>query len=104
MNVVLRLDIQGAATMRKILGTDAVFIYLVAESEASLVKRLIRRGTETKEKLLQRIIAAREELTHLKDFDYVIVNADGKLDESVSLISSIIDAEKARVHPRVARL
>ena len=88
--MVLRLDIQGAATMRKILGSNAIFIYLVAESETALVKRLIQRRTETKDKLLERITAAKDELNYLKDFDYVIVNADGKLDESVSLISSII--------------
>ena len=102
--MVLRLDIQGAATMRKILGSNAIFIYLVAESEAALVKRLIQRRTETKDKLLERITAAKDELNYLKDFDYVIVNADGKLDETVSLISSIIDAEKALVHQKVARL
>lgn len=102
--MVLRLDIQGAATMRKILGSNAIFIYLVAESETALVKRLIQRRTETKDKLLERITAAKDELNYLKDFDYVIVNADGKLDESVSLISSIIDAEKALVHQKVARL
>ena len=102
--MVLRLDIQGAATMRKILGSNAIFIYLVAESETALVKRLIQRRTETKDKLLERITAAKDELNYLKDFDYVIVNADGKLDETVSLISSIIDAEKALVHQKVARL
>lgn len=104
MDVLLRLDVQGAATIRKILGSNAVFIYLVAESEAALVRRLIQRRTETKDKLVLRIATAREELRHLADYDYVVVNADGELDEAVSLISSIIDAEKARVHQRVARL
>eukprot|EP00250_Pteridium_aquilinum_P010736 c19597_g1_i1 orf=293-988(+) len=104
MDVLLRLDIQGVATIRKILGSNAIYIYLVAESEAALVKRLIQRGTETKDKLVLRIATAREELKHLDEYDYVVVNADGQLDKAVSMMCSIIDAEKARVHRGVACL
>ncbi|KAJ6811348.1 guanylate kinase 2, chloroplastic/mitochondrial [Iris pallida] len=99
-DIVLRVDIQGAATLRSILGDSAVFIFLVAESEASLVKRLIDRKTETSEMLLVRIATAREEVRHMKKFDYVVVNAEGKLEDSVKLVNSIIDAEKAKVRQR----
>lgn len=99
-DIVLRVDIQGAATLKSILGDFAVFIFLVAESEAALVKRLIDRRTETAEMLLVRVSTAREELKHLKKFDYVVVNAEGKLDGAVKLVESIIDAEKARVRQR----
>ncbi|KAJ4972095.1 hypothetical protein NE237_005194 [Protea cynaroides] len=81
-DIVLRVDIQGAATLRSILGKSAVFIFLVAESESALVKRLIDRKTETTETLLVRIATAREEVKHLKEFDYVVVNAEGKLDSA----------------------
>ncbi|KAI5070205.1 hypothetical protein GOP47_0014548 [Adiantum capillus-veneris] len=103
-DVVLRVDVQGAATIRTILGSNAVFIFLVAESEAALVKRLVARKTETKDKLLLRIATAREELKRMNEFDYVVVNAEGQLEKAVSLISHIIDAEKARVHQREASL
>ncbi|MCO5609453.1 hypothetical protein L7F22_063679 [Adiantum nelumboides] len=103
-DVVLRVDVQGAATIRSILGSGAVFIFLVAESEAALVKRLVERKTETKDKLLLRIATAREELKRMSEFDYVVVNADGQLEKTVSLISHIIDAEKAQVHQREASL
>lgn len=103
-DVVLRVDVQGAATVRSILGSSAVFIFLVAESENALVKRLAERKTETKDKLLLRIATAREELKRMKEFDYVVVNEDGQLERTVSLISHIIDAEKARVQQREARL
>ncbi|XP_059632582.1 guanylate kinase 3, chloroplastic [Cornus florida] len=99
-DIVLRVDIQGAATLRKILGNSAVFIFLVAESESALVKRLIDRRTETKETLLVRIATAREEVRHLNDFDYAVVNAEGKLENSVKLVESIIDVEKAKVCQR----
>lgn len=99
-DIVLRVDIQGAATLRSILGNSAVFIFLVAESEETLVKRLVARKTETAEMLLVRIATAREEVRHLKEFDYVVTNAEGKLDNTVKLVESIIDAEKAKVHRR----
>ncbi|KAJ0961204.1 hypothetical protein J5N97_000798 [Dioscorea zingiberensis] len=99
-DIVLRVDIQGAATLRTILGNSAIFIFLVAENESTLVKRLIDRKTETSEMLLVRVATAREEVKRMKDFDYVVVNAEGKLDKAVKLVESIIDAEKARVRQR----
>ncbi|CAN0898549.1 Guanylate kinase 3, chloroplastic [Linum grandiflorum] len=101
-DIVLRVDIQGAHTLRKILRDSAVFIFLVAESESKLVERLTGRKTESKEELLVRIATAREEVRHVKSFDYVVVNADGKLDDAVHLVGSIIDAEKAKVRQRSA--
>ncbi|XP_008223028.1 PREDICTED: guanylate kinase 2, chloroplastic/mitochondrial [Prunus mume] len=99
-DIVLRVDIQGAQTLRRILGNSAVFIFLMAESEAKLVERLIDRKTETKESLLVRIATAREEVKHVNNFDYVVVNAEGRLDNAVKLVESIIDAEKAKVRQR----
>ncbi|XP_038892980.1 guanylate kinase 3, chloroplastic-like [Benincasa hispida] len=101
-DIVLRVDIQGAETLRKILGNSAVFVFLMAESEVKLVERLIDRKTETKESLLVRVATARKEVQHVKNFDYVVVNADGKLDSAVKLVESIIDAEKAKVWQRNA--
>ncbi|KHN37555.1 Guanylate kinase [Glycine soja] len=60
--------------------------------------------TETVESLLVRIGTAREEMKHVKNFDYVVVNAKGKLDNAVKLMESIIDAEKARVSQRTPLL
>ncbi|KNA08540.1 hypothetical protein SOVF_161750 [Spinacia oleracea] len=103
-DIVLRVDIQGAATLRRILGNSAVFIFVVAESEYAMVNRLIGRKTETREMLLVRIATAREEVKHANNFDYVVVNADGQLESAVKLVESVIDAEKARVSPRNVRI
>jgi hypothetical protein len=46
-DVLLRLDVQGAATVCKLLGQDAVFIFMVAKSEMALVKRLVERKTKS---------------------------------------------------------
>lgn len=101
-DIVLRVDIQGAETLRRVLGQSAVFIFLVAESELALVQRLINRKTETKESLLVRIATAREEVRHINKFDYVVVNEEGQLENAVKLVESIIDAEKAKVKQRAA--
>ncbi|KAL0708524.1 hypothetical protein Bca4012_074950 [Brassica carinata] len=75
--------------------------HLVAESEFAMVERLVDRKTESQEELLVRVATSREEFRHLKSFDYVVVNAKGRLDDAVSRVEAIIDAEKSRVHQRV---
>ncbi|GFQ05957.1 guanylate kinase 2 chloroplastic/mitochondrial [Phtheirospermum japonicum] len=101
-DIVLRVDIQGASTLRRILRNSAVFVFLVAESEEALVNRLIGRKTESTEALLMRVASAKEEVKHLKEFDYVVVNKEGELESSVKVLESIIDAEKAKVQQRRA--
>ncbi|KAK4266429.1 hypothetical protein QN277_027351 [Acacia crassicarpa] len=98
-DIVLRVDIQGAQTLRRILGKSAIFIFLVAENEMTMAERLVDRKTETAESLLVRVASAREEVKHVKWFDYVVVNAKGKLENAVKQVESIIDAEKAKVRP-----
>jgi guanylate kinase len=102
-DVVMRLDVQGAATVRK-LAPEAVLIFLTTESEDALVKRLKTRQTETAENLSIRIATARQELKRAAEFDYVIVNPDGHLDETVDTVVAIIDAEHHRVNPRKVSL
>ncbi|KAK9118266.1 hypothetical protein Scep_016359 [Stephania cephalantha] len=63
------------------------------------ISRGIGDYTET---LLVRIATAREEVKLIKNFDYVAINADGKLKGAVKLVESIIDREKARVRQRRA--
>jgi guanylate kinase len=102
-DVVMRLDVQGAASVRK-LAPEAVLIFLTTESEEALVKRLKARKTETVEDLSLRIATARQELKRVSEFDYVIVNADGCLDQTVETVMAIIRAEHQRVHPRKVSL
>ena len=98
-DVVMRVDVQGAATVRK-LAAEAVLIFLTTESEDSLVKRLKARKSETAENLNLRIATARQELKRAAEFDYVVVNADGHLQDTVDTVVAIIQAEHHRVNPR----
>jgi guanylate kinase len=102
-DAIMRVDVQGAATVRK-LAPEAVLIFLTTESEEALVKRLKARQTETAGNLSLRIATARQELKRAAEFDYVIVNADGHLAETVDTVSAIIQAEHHRVNPRKVSL
>lgn len=98
-DVVLRVDVQGAATMRRLF-PDCVSIFIAADNEAALVERLVARKTEPLDKMLTRIMTARDEARHIQQFDYVVANRDGHLEECVGQISSIIEVEKLRVARR----
>lgn len=102
-DVIMRLDVQGAATVRK-LAPEAVLVFLTTESEDALVRRLKTRQTETAENLSLRIATARQELKRAAEFDYVIVNADGHLENTVDTVIAIIQAEHHRVNPRKVSL
>lgn len=98
-DVIMRIDVQGAETVRK-LAKDALLIFLLPQSEEELVNRLKKRDTETKESLKLRIATTRQEFKKIDIFDYIVVNKDDKLDETVDMIEAVIKAEQQRVHQR----
>jgi len=102
-DVIMRIDVQGAATIRQI-SPQALLIFLTTQDEDEMVRRLKERKTETKEGLTTRIETAREELKQIKEFDYVVVNPDCHLDEAVDTILAIIRAEHHRTIPRKVTL
>jgi guanylate kinase len=102
-DVLMRVDVQGAATVRKI-SPEAILIFLTTSSEQELVDRLEMRSTESSEDLKLRIATARQEFKRIGEFDYIVVNRDGALDETVDTITAIIAAEHHRVEPRKVHL
>lgn len=102
-DVVMRIDVQGAETVRK-MAPEALLIFITTESEEELVRRLETRKTETADSLAIRIATARKELKRVEAFDYVIINRDFHLDETVDAIRAIITAEHHRVNPRKVSL
>lgn len=102
-DVIMRIDVQGAATIRK-LYPEALLIFLTVENEAELIRRLSMRKTETPEGLSLRIATARQEMKRIQDFDYVVVNRDNQVDQTVDTILAIIKAEHHRVHQRKVTL
>ena len=102
-DVVMRVDVQGAETVRK-LAPEALLIFITCESEDELERRLRERKTETADSLSLRIATARKELQRIEAFDYVIVNHDFHLDDTVNKVRSIIEAEHLKVQHRKVTL
>ena len=102
-DVIMRVDVQGAATIRK-LCPEALLIFLTTRDEQELVRRLQARQTESPEELNLRIAMARKELKRIQEFDYVVVNREAQLDQTVETIQAIIKAEHHRVHHRKVTL
>jgi guanylate kinase len=102
-DVVMRVDVQGARTVRKLVPM-AVTIFLTVESEQELVTRLRERRTESEEAMQKRLAMARRELACIPEFDYVVVNRHHALDRTVDDVVAIIRAEHCRAVPREVRL
>jgi guanylate kinase len=98
-DVILRIDVQGAATMRSVF-PDALLVFLTTRTDEELSGRLARRHTEAPDDLRLRLETARQELRQVDLFDYVVVNADGQLDQTVETILAIVAAEHHRTRPR----
>jgi len=98
-DVIMKVDVQGARTIKEKI-PNAVFIFLMPPSIDDLLARLNRRHTESPDALACRLRAAEEELQSLPLFDYVVVNEEGRIDEAVRKIMSIVRAEKCRLIQR----
>jgi guanylate kinase len=99
-DVIMRVDVQGAARVRKLTADGAALVFLTTTSEDELVERLRARKSETPEGLNLRIATARKELARMPEFDYCVVNHDMNVDDTVDKIIAIIEAEHSRVRPR----
>lgn len=95
-HVIMRVDVQGAATVRKLI-PNALFIFLTTESEEDLVKRLRERKSESPEGLSLRIATARLEHQRINEFDYCVINPDAQQERAVREVLSIVEAAQCRV-------
>lgn len=92
-NLILEIEVEGALNVKRIY-PDAVLIMLLPPSYAVQEQRLRDRGTETEEKILQRLERTKEELALLSHYDYVVYNRDGGVEQCVEDIRSIALAEQ----------
>jgi guanylate kinase len=92
-DVLLEIDWQGAAQVRKLIAAS-VLIFILPPSLASLEERLVRRGQDDSQTIARRLNAAREEMRHCGEFDYVIINQEfaSALDD----LRSIVRASRLR--------
>ncbi|MBR2431621.1 MAG: guanylate kinase [Clostridia bacterium] len=92
-NLILEIEVEGAENVKKKF-PDAVLVLLLPPSYSVQEQRLRGRGTETEEKILERLSRAREEILHADSYDYVVYNYDGKDLEAADEINAIVTAEK----------
>ncbi len=93
-DLILEIDVQGAAQVRKKMPA-AVLVFMAPPSLEALEERITGRGTEDSLKIKQRLLTAREEMEAYHLYHYLVVN--NQVDAAANLIGAIIDAEKCRV-------
>ena len=102
-DVILEIDVQGAAAIRRI-APEALTIFIMPPSLDELRTRLVGRGSDDAAEIQRRLHEAAAELARITEFDYRVVNRHGQLDAAVREIDAIIAAEKCRVNPRLVQM
>jgi len=92
-DIILDIDVRGAMQIKKNY-ENAIYIFILPPSISELRKRLISRGTDTDDVIEKRIKNAKEEISHYREYDYVIINDD--LDRAYRELESIVIASRLR--------
>ena len=98
-DVIIKVDIQGAQTIKR-LAPQGIFIFIITPTLEELKNRLSKRHTESAFDLSLRIKTAESELEQLHLFDYLVVNHRDRIDQAVSDINAVIQAEKCHLVSR----
>ena len=99
-DVLLEIDWQGARQVRARI-PDAVSVFILPPSRAALEDRMRKRGQDSEAVIARRLAAAREEMSHYGEFDYVIINEI--FDTAVAEMCSIFTSSRLRRDAQVAR-
>lgn len=94
IDVILVIEVQGALKIKHKI-PEAIFIFLMPPSMKDLVLRLQKRGTETKDKIIERFKKAYKEINEISKYNYVVVNDE--LDKATKKVNSIIEAQKCSI-------
>ena len=99
-DILLEIDWQGAIQVRRLM-PDAVGIFILPPSPDALRKRLVARGQDSAAVIERRLAAAHEEIAHVSEFDYVIINQNFEV--AVSDLVSIVRAQRLRATAQLER-
>ncbi len=94
IDVILEIEIEGANNIKKLV-PEALFIFIMPPSIKEMAKRLRNRGTDSKEKILERFHTAYKEINEVTKYNYVVVN--DILENAIAKVEAIITSEKCRV-------
>lgn len=99
-DVILEIDWQGAAQVRKLF-PQAVGVFILPPSVGVLRQRLKGRGQDSDEVIARRVAAAKEDMSHVNEFDYVIIN--NQFDVALQDLLAVFRAERLRLDRQMAR-
>jgi len=99
-DILLEIDGQGARQVRKIF-SDVVSIFILPPSLEVLEDRLKNRNQDSKEVIAKRMAAAKEEISHVSEYDYVIINDN--IDIALRDLVSVVQSERLRASAQLAR-
>ena len=99
-DVILEIEVDGGGQVERLLGDRSILVMLIAPSAKEQEARLRGRGTETEEVIQSRLARAKAEIREAVNYDYVVVNENGKQRECAEEILAIMKAE----HRRTSRM
>jgi guanylate kinase len=99
-DIVLEIDWQGAQQVRRLVPAS-IGVFVLPPSLEALRRRLTARGQDSSEVIQQRLANARDEIAHVEEFDYVIINQT--FDVAVVDLVSIVRATRLKVAAQLAR-
>ena len=94
IDVILEIEIQGALKIKQLV-PDAIFIFILPPSMDELRNRLVKRGTDSIDKILSRFQTAYQEINEITKYNYVVIN--DKVDKAVEKVEAILLSERCRV-------
>jgi guanylate kinase len=96
-DLIMKPEVNGALAIKRAF-PDAVLIFLAPDRFSNLRTRLLARRTETTEEIARRLEIAHEEFNFVREFDYIVINAEARSDEAVLDLQAILQAERFRIH------
>ena len=92
-DLILEIEVDGGGQIKRLMGRECVSVMLIAPSAAEQESRLRGRGTESEEVIQGRLARAKEEIKEAVNYDYIVINENGKQTECAETILAIIKAE-----------
>jgi guanylate kinase len=99
-DLILEIDWQGAAQVRR-LYPEAISIFILPPSMPELESRLRGRGQDSEEVISKRLAAAKDEMSHVAEFDYVTIN--DKFEVALEDLNAIVRTQRLKRKKQLAR-